>query len=62
MWRPEKLPVVMAHPHIFDISDESVACLRPVVPFAQAELPDNQNMASIVVSMKSAMGISLFDL
>lgn len=44
--------------HIFCHFSGSNTDLSPVVPFDQAALPDNQNMASIVVSIKSANGIS----
>lgn len=61
MFSREKLDTaksVHASPHIFVHFSGSNIDLRPAVPFDQAALPDNQNMAKIVVSIKSANGIS----
>lgn len=60
MFNREKLDVpALQLAHVVLKNEESVACFKAFVPFAQAALPDNQNIARTVVSIKSASGISL---
>lgn len=56
----EKLVVNTLQPlQVFVKTVASVTPFNAFVPFDQAALPDNQNIAKTVVNIKSASGISL---
>lgn len=57
MFKLEKEETETLQLHIFVRYCASVTVFRPDVPLAQAELPDNQNIAKTVVNMKSYANI-----
>lgn len=60
MFSREKLVLATLHARHEPLKNVgSVADFNAFVPFDQAALPDNQNIARTVVSIKSASGISL---